>query len=249
MPAGWTTGPPDFVGIGAQRAGTSWWFQLIAQHPEVHINPSVPKEVHFFDRFEDRPWARQAVAGEYAALFPRPSGKIVGEWTPEYMVWPWCAPLLAAANVPKLIVILRDPVERFWAGWSFSVRRGAPAVSTIAGDAFHRGLYSRQMAWVLEHFSRDQVLVLQYEQCIADPHAALEGTFSFLGIDPSFVPHNVRSPAKQIHEKQPMPDEMQQIVQAAYRSDVKALVADFPEIDLTLWSDTDLWSDTEEVSS
>jgi glycosyltransferase involved in cell wall biosynthesis len=237
-PAEWATAAPDFVGIGAQRAGTSWWYQLIAQHPAVHVNPSVPKEVHFFDRFEERPWARESVADTYAALFPRPPGMIVGEWTPEYMVWPWCAPMLAEAGVPKLIVILRDPVERFWAGWSFSVRRGAPAVSTIAADAFHRGLYSRQMAWVLEHFERDQVLVLQYEQCIADPHAELERTFDFLGIDPSFVPDDVRSPAKQIHEKMPMPQELRQIVRSAYRADVDALVASFPEIDPMLWSDT-----------
>lgn len=237
-PADWTTGAPDFVGIGAQRAGTSWWYQLIVQHPEVHVNPSVPKEVHFFDRFEERPWARESVADDYAALFPRPRGTIVGEWTPEYMVWPWCAPMLAEAGVAKLIVILRDPVERFWAGWSFSVRRGAPAVSTIAGDAFHRGLYSRQMAWVLEHFGRDQVLVLQYERCVADPHGELERTFEFLGIDRSFVPDDVRSPSKQIHDKQPMPPELRQIVRAAYRDDVDALIAEFPEIDPTLWSDT-----------
>jgi glycosyltransferase involved in cell wall biosynthesis len=237
-PTHWTTGPPDFVGIGAQRAGTSWWYQLISQHPEVHVNPSVPKEVHFFDRFEERPWARESVADEYAALFPRPRTKIVGEWTPEYMVWPWCAPMLAEAGVPKLIVILRDPVERFWAGWSFSVRRGAPAVSTIAGDAFHRGLYARQMAWILEHYGRDQVLVLQYERCVADPLAELERTFEFLGIDPSFVPDNVRSPSKQIHEKQAMPPELRRSLRHAYRTDVDALVADFPEIDPMLWPST-----------
>ncbi len=235
-PADWTTGAPDFVGVGAQRAGTSWWYQLISQHPDVHVNPSVPKEIHFFDRFEERPWARESVAEDYAALFPRPRNKIVGEWTPEYMVWPWCAPMLAEAGVPKLIVILRDPVERFWAGWSFSVRRGAPAVSTIAGDAFHRGLYARQMAWILEHYHRDQVLVLQYEQCVADPLAELERTFDFLGIDPSFVPDGVRSPSKQIHEKQPMPPELRQTLHRAYRADIDALLADFPEIDRTLWS-------------
>lgn len=237
-PSSWIRDVPDFVGIGAQRAGTSWWYGLVTQHPGVHLNPSIPKEVHYFDRFEERPWERVDVAEEYAAMFPRPAGTIIGEWTPEYMVWPWCVPMLAEAGVQKLIAILRDPVDRFWAGWSFSVRRGAPSVSTIAGDAFHRGQYVRQLEWVLEHFRRDQLLVLQYERCISDPHAELRRTFEFLEIDPSFQPRDMLAPAKRIHEKQQMPSTLRRIVASAYRSDTEALVQQFPEIDPALWVTT-----------
>jgi len=48
LPRGWTTGPPDFVGVGAQRSGTSWWFNLISNHPKVKTTERSHKEKHFF---------------------------------------------------------------------------------------------------------------------------------------------------------------------------------------------------------
>lgn len=233
-PPDWLTGPPDFVGIGAQRAGTTWWYALIAEHPSVHVNPTVPKEIHFFDRFHSAPFDQAAVA-TYHSLFPRPAGSLIGEWTPEYMIWPWCPPLLARAGVPKLIVCLRDPVERFHAGYTFSVRRGAPAVPTIAGDAFHRGLYHRQLSLVLEHFKRDQLLVLQYETCLADPVGQLRLTYEFLGIDSDFAPEEPEAPVKAIRPKPPLEPGLRAILKEAYRSDLELLAEDFPEIDLGRW--------------
>ena len=49
-PEGWTTGPPDYVGIGAQRCGTSWWYAAMRRHPAIERSP-LGKEVHYFDRF------------------------------------------------------------------------------------------------------------------------------------------------------------------------------------------------------
>src|SRR5437660_746473 len=48
----WTAGPPDWVGVGVQRAGTSWWQSLLEAHPDVHGRGWPDKELHFFDRFE-----------------------------------------------------------------------------------------------------------------------------------------------------------------------------------------------------
>lgn len=233
-PPEWISGPPDFVGIGVQRAGTSWWYELVCAHPAVHLNDGVPKEVHHFDRFHERAWT-DADRAAYHALFPRPAGRITGEWTPEYVVWPWCPPLLAAAGVPKLLVLLRDPVDRYQAGYSFSVRRGAPAVSTIAGDAFHRGLYHRQLCWVLQHFDREQLLVLQYEACLADPCRELRRTYEFLGIDPSFVPDALTARVKAQHAKDDLPPGLRDLLTEAYRADLEALFAAHPELDPTLW--------------
>src|SRR4051794_28721229 len=59
-PEGWSVGPPDFVGVGAQRCGTSWWHRLIVAHPDVCFNRELhTKEVHFFDAL-----------GEHAPLSP-----------------------------------------------------------------------------------------------------------------------------------------------------------------------------------
>jgi hypothetical protein len=233
VPEGWATGAPDFVGIGAQRAGTSWWHTVVSAHPEVHVHPGIPKEIHHFDRIDDA-WSDEDVAA-YHALFPRPPGTISGEWTPEYMVWPWCPPRLAAAGVPRLLVTLRDPVDRYRSGWSFSVRRGAPAVPTIAGDAFHRGLYHRQLRWVLEHFDRSQLLVLQYEACLADPVEHLQRTYRFLDVDPSFEPEGLTDRARPAHASAPLDADLRRVLTEAYAPDLLALLADFPEIDPALW--------------
>src|SRR6516162_10204326 len=48
---GEVTGAPDFVGIGVQKAGTTWWYSLLAAHPDVSSRLDIHKERHFFDRF------------------------------------------------------------------------------------------------------------------------------------------------------------------------------------------------------
>src|SRR5206468_6067487 len=89
-PDGWTVGTPDYVGIGAQRCGTSWWYDAMRRHPAIERSP-IGKEVHYFDRF----WQGDApddIAAEYASLFPRPPGQVTGEWTPRYLADFWTAP-------------------------------------------------------------------------------------------------------------------------------------------------------------
>src|SRR5271167_2527938 len=112
-PAGWRTGPPDFVGVGAQRSGTTRWFDLIVAHPQVLAPLATRKELHFFDRFHSDPLA-PADAGAYAEYFPRPEGVLTGEWSPSYLPSPW-VPAMLAATAPRarLLVLLRDPVERY----------------------------------------------------------------------------------------------------------------------------------------
>src|ERR1700683_57154 len=72
-PAGWRTGPPDFVGVGAQRSGTTRWFDLIVAHPQVIAPMSTRKELHYFDRFHSDTFTARAAAA-YGEYFPRPQG-------------------------------------------------------------------------------------------------------------------------------------------------------------------------------
>ncbi len=133
-PTGWTTGPPDYVGIGAQRCGTSWWYDAMRRHPEVERSP-LGKEVHYFDRF----WQGNApddIAAEYASLFPRSPGKVVGEWTPRYLADFWAAPLIRkAAPDARILVMLRDPVARYRSAIArlhrFAEERGNPILLAV----------------------------------------------------------------------------------------------------------------------
>jgi hypothetical protein len=235
---GWTYGPPDFVGVGAQKAGTSWWYSLIARHPGVHHRGSRTKELHYFDRFFGAPFGPEDVE-EYHRQFPRPPGTIAGEWTPGYLSDFWMPPLLRrAAPDARLLVILRDPVERYRSGLTHTAGLSRdPLRRADAIGGFVRGLYARQLEGLWRHFPREQVLVLQYERCQKDTAAELGRTLSFLGLDPTAVP--VVDLERRVNEtvipKVEIPADVGAALTEEYRADVARLCDLVPELDLSLW--------------
>jgi hypothetical protein len=235
-PEGWQTGPPDFVGVGAQKSGTSWWYSLVQAHPEVHRSQA-RKELHYFGRYWERPFTDADVAG-YHALFPRPPGTITGEWTPNYLVNFWTLPLLhRAAPRAKILVLLRDPVDRYVSGLAHSLGRGlAPHHWLVATAAMVCGLYFEQLMRILNYFPRERVLVLQYERCLEDTLGELERTYRFLEIDPEFTPAKLDELVNSTKvEKPKLPQEVERALEMTYRDDVVRLAEAFPEIDLRLW--------------
>jgi Sulfotransferase domain len=237
-PPGWATGPPDFVGIGAQRSGTSWWYRGLEEHPHIASVEGQAKELHYFNRF----WQGEPpvdFAETYAGLFPRPEGAIAGEWTPRYMLDFWTPMLLReAAPDAKLLVILRDPVERFRSGVERAIRRsdGAPIDLGRVSDAVHRGLYAQQLRRVLDHFPREQLLVLQFEGCRDEPLAGLRRTFEFLGLEPlDEVPASMLERGDS-REKPELPERWRRELAARLAGDVRELADLFAaEIDLARW--------------
>jgi hypothetical protein len=237
-PAGWRTGPPDFVGVGAQRCGTTRWFDLIASHPEV-VPPMVTKELHYFDRFYTGGFTADD-SRRYGDYFPTSEGRKTGEWTPGYMSAPWIPPLLAAAAPrARLLVVLRDPVERYLSALehdaSMAAEQGArlPAIAPV--EAFARGLYHAQLQHVLACFDRSQVLVLQFERCAREPLAQLQRTFAFLGLeDTKFAPDVTAKPHFQ-PDKPRLDERTLRAYVDAYAEDVQSLAEAFADIDLTLW--------------
>ena len=240
-PPGWHTGPPNFVGVGAHRSGTTWWYQLIAAHPDVAVPPGRPKEIHFFQGFWEGGFTEADVA-RYHRYFPRPDGKLVGEWTPRYMFDTWTPRMLAvAAPDARLLVLLRDPVARYVSHLGTHLGKGperATRGAAVASIAFARGLYMAQLRAVLAHFPRERLLLLQFEQCMREPAAQLERTYEFLGLDPSFVPGEQEqrvNPGGTIE----LDDGLIEDVGRALAPDAAELARTFPEIDLSLWPGVD----------
>ncbi len=237
-PAGSRTGAPDFVGVGVQRAGTTRWFELLRAHPQV-ARTKVRKELHFFDRFYLGGFGAEEVA-RYHEYFPRGESQLAGEWTPIYLSAPWVAPMLAvAAPDARLLVLLRDPVERHVSGIEHSTRlagdHGAPMSRFATLASFGRGFYHAQLVHLLRHFERERVLIQQYERCSLEPEAELRRTLRFLGLDDV-----VDQPGLEQHpNRQQQKPELQAAVRAAYveayEQDVVSLIAAFPEIDVSLW--------------
>jgi hypothetical protein len=111
---------PDFLIIGAQKCGTTFLYQLLVQHPRA--KPAFVKEVHYFDlNFrKGNNWYRSYFPLQIRSTRTR----ITGEASPYYLFHPH-APKRASAVVPdaKLIVLLRNPVDRAYSHYQHQVKR------------------------------------------------------------------------------------------------------------------------------
>jgi hypothetical protein len=232
-PSGWTTAQPDFVGVAAQRSGTSWWYHLVESHPQVVTRKS-DKELHYFNRF----WGQEFTdedAATYARHFPRPAGHFAGEWSPGYLSHFWIPALLRrAAPDARLLVLLRDPVERFRSGLGLQseTRR---LNFTGAGTALRVGCYGSQLEQLFIHFPPEQVLVLQFERCTLDAKGELARTYGFLGLD-DFVPTDIADRRNESRVSKPaLPEHTHASLIEVYEPEVRRLASLAPEIDLSLW--------------
>jgi hypothetical protein len=234
------TGPPDFVGIGVQKCGTTWWYDLLMSHPRLYARADIHKERHYFDRFGAAAFEQSDRDG-YAGWFPRRPGTLTGEWTPDYFGLPW-APLLLRGAAPdaRLLLLLRDPVERFRSGLAHRRRMGEPSGPAAVNDAIQRGFYFRLLNdWLLQ-FDRRQLHILQYERCATDPAGQLRSTFQFLGLEDAELAH--RPPdrpaaARSGNDETPLdldPTVRKRLV-SLYSPDVVSLARTLPSIDLELW--------------
>ncbi len=179
---------PDFLGLGAQRAGTTWLDALLRGHPALWL-PERRKELHYFDRHHERG------AAWYAAFFARaPADRLAGEITPRYLYEP-DAPARAAALVPgaRLIAILREPVARAYSQYALTVRDEDYAGTfrrflAERPDALARGRYHEQLVRWTARFPRERLCVLVLEQVVREPARARAALAALLGVDPALFP-------------------------------------------------------------
>ncbi len=238
-PDGWRPAPPDYVGVGTARSGTTWWDSLINAHPRVSRPAEAPKEVHFFDGL----WEHGLQADDverYERFFARPDGHLSGEWTPGYMLDVWTPALLReAAPDARLLVLLRDPVERFRSGRTLAENRftvGSTA-RAAANAAFNRGIYADQLLRLWAAFPREQVLVLQYEQCVAEPRRQLLRTYEFVGLEPE-IPAGLDLGGRVNESRGPkvtLGEWQQDQLLRRYAPENERLAVLLPELDLSLW--------------
>lgn len=181
---------PRFLGIGAQKSGTTWLYARLKEHPTVFV-PNERKEIHFFDRYFSNgvKW--------YASFFPEsPQARGFQQWgevTPKYLYDAQAPERIrdALGESIRLIVILRDPVERLFSQYRMAYSRGETQLSpedyfAENEDAFDRGLYSNQIQRYLNAFERQNLLILFYEEVFSTEDsmlAALNQVGDFLGID------------------------------------------------------------------
>lgn len=202
------TNKPDFLIIGAQKAGTSGLYSTLKKHPQ--LISSTKKEIHYFDNDS---WYKKNNLKEYHNYFPKglsfKNNLLSFEATPSYLYHPEVSERLWRYNKSlKLIVILREPATRalsayimyhhhfskgkrnkFYDKREFSEALSAEIMELEKGPTFvdyrgyiARGLYFEQLKRYYNYFPEKQILVLESGDLKERPVINLEKIQSFLGI-------------------------------------------------------------------
>ncbi len=173
--------------IGARKCGTTSLAAQLAAHPDVCFCKI--KEPGYFHKVED--W--EAGLAEYHKLYSPTNGQICGEASTMYTFLPEYqgthSRLFAYNPNLKLIYVMRQPVERITSGYAHNLVRGLvkapPEVAVFSDPAYiNRSRYSVQIKPYLELFARENVLLLIFEEYVADQPKTLRQIATFLGISP-----------------------------------------------------------------
>ena len=222
---------PGFVIAGAQRSGTTSLYRALAQHPLV-LKPVLRKGVHYFDVAYDRglDWYRAHFPLQATAerLHRRHGYRpLAFESAPYYLFHPLVAARLAR-DLPeiKVIVLVRDPVERACSAHAHEVARGFESETCferavlleeerLAGEDerlrtqpyatshahrhhayLARGRYAEQLARLEDHLGERRLLVLDSHRFFADPASVYERVLRFLGLPSLGLPVFARHNAR-----------------------------------------------------
>jgi hypothetical protein len=206
------TRKPDFLIIGAQKAGTTWLWKMLDRHPETRL--PAEKEIHFFGSSE---LYNQGTDAYFAHFDGIDTGLVTGEASTTYLSdrpaffynsdnrleYDTSLPLLpelVRTTLPdvKIIVCLRDPVRRAMSAYFHWMRKGElPVLDGLKKTAANHprlrliemGDYQRHLGAWMDAFPRDRILVLAFEDdVIRNPANGLEKLYRFIGVDAGFVP-------------------------------------------------------------
>jgi hypothetical protein len=216
---------PDFLVIGAPKAGTTALHAALAQHPDVFV--SSPKEPKYWlcdgapppawcgpgDKHSQQEWIWRD--DHYFPLFaPARADQVRGESTPFYL-WSRGAHRRIAERLPdvRLVAVVRDPIDRAYSNWmhlwsdglepeaDFETAFAAQDDRVRAGWApFWRyrdlGRYGEQLDHLFSYVAPERVLVLRYRDLVDDPRSAVDRVSRFLGIREGLVDEIPRDNAR-----------------------------------------------------
>ena len=194
---------PDFLILGAPKAGTTALHAALTRHPDVFM--SSPKEPKYWmcddappphfrgpgDQHSQQEWVWRKA--DYERLFePAPATSVRGESTPFYL-WHRAAQRRISEQLPdaRLIAVVRDPIDRAYSNWMHLWSDGLEPVADFekafaleheriakGWAPFWRyaqlGRYGEQLAHLFSYVDRERVLVLRYRTIVDDPQGAVD---------------------------------------------------------------------------
>jgi hypothetical protein len=181
------TSIPNFAYIGTSKAGSTWLFNALAQHPEAYLASS--KGLYYFDAHFDqgREWYLDHFAGAGDAV-------AVGEISHSYLSSPEAPARIAELNPRmRLLVCLREPVDRAFSDYLDLVKNGQyDGPFSTALEQFprllDRGRYGTHLQRYLDRFPLEQIHVSLFDDLRRDPQAYADEIFDFLGISRHELP-------------------------------------------------------------
>lgn len=233
---------PNALIIGGMKCGTTTLNAWLREHPQVAF--SSVKEIHFFDKHyaKGAHWYRthfpiwETLRGAHCRI----------EATPSYLSNAMVTAPRMSALIPnaKLIAMLRNPVERAISHYCHLQRNGIetrpPEIALTAevsrsgrnaNPYKERGLYAQQLEAFIEHYSREQILIIKSEEFFKDPEATFLQTQLFLNLNP--IPQPQHSPPRNTNKpKIEIPSEVIRHLQDFYQKPNQKLAKIFPEVEL-----------------
>lgn len=198
---------PNFLVIGVPKAGTTSLWHYLRQHPDIYL-PEL-KEPRFFIEIPDS-WMRDkqiSTLSDYRSLFDTvESESAIGEASPGYfseIEEP--IRIRKVLGTPKLILILRNPIERAYSHFLFSKQKGLePETATFRSAIENRkvqvgskirerpyvrvGFYNEHLKKWESVFSSERIDIFLFEDFIKDEISVVKGIYEFLGVDTTFEP-------------------------------------------------------------
>lgn len=181
----------DFIVVGAQKAGTSWMYACLYEHPEI----CAPiKEIHYFSRERNLKKGLDWYNGIFSTC---KEGQLKGEFSTTYL-YDKETPEKIKKDFPdaKIIISLRNPVDRAYSQYRNEIKAGNIPKDKTFGDAIRedesivgQGMYYEQVKRYIDLFGKERVLVLILEESKENPQDFIKKIFEFLEVDPQFVPN------------------------------------------------------------
>lgn len=228
---------PDFLIVGAQRCGTTSMFKTLAQHPGV-TRPFLRKGIHYFDKNYHRglAWYRGQFPLTVGATL-RGRSTLTGESSPYYSFHPLAAERIAR-DLPdvKVVMLLRDPVERAYSGHSHELARGYETepfaraleledertagerermVTDPSYDSFSfqhhsylaRGRYIEQIQRFETLLGRDRIHLVDSVEFFTQPAESFAAVLDFLGLEQTTA---IRFEQHNARHRSPMDEQLRQ---------------------------------------
>lgn len=198
----------NFAGIGAARAGTTWIYECLKEHPQICM--SQKEEAGLLNSLKEKNRGKKSYSDVYISNFTHcKKHQIVrGEYSPSYLGDSEVLHLIKR-HYPdiKIIACLRNPIERAYSHFLSSKIAGEMSMSNTFKEEVHIGadsdyisfgFYYSKLTKVFELFPKDNVLILISEDIAQNPTKFIQGVYKFLGVDSSFVPSIVNEKVRPI---------------------------------------------------